>query len=314
MLIVVLSGISLASCNSKYNPVKDDEFMEKLSWVELLFSGQVCNVPLQSSGSMGWYYKPLEQKMLKRTVELHIPNRYQVFGNSRLITAEEISRRMQPITVTLKKDKITVSDNAYDMFTIDGKKFKNFTWKDSIYRNVALEGEALPAEIIKDKAELEEWMKQNCNAPTDFKIDDTATCEIRCRFVNPVTEEQMRRFMFYRDDNMRNAKALVKTGTDSNSILLQDIWGYIPSSLNGQLRYLSSEECKYAVDMVLKSGLFDLPTFNIEEAYQYVLNNPQCYIGLICDVTLPKAAQLFSHMDELGEDNDIEILDIKYIY
>lgn len=316
MIIFVFSITLLTACNI-YNPMNDDEFMSKLLGTEMLLSGQLYSgqsqFPFgQGSGYEGWYADSPKKKAGKFSFQLHIPNRYQVFGDSGLISAQEISDQMQPIEVTLKKDSIIVSSRAEETFSIDGKQFKHYTWKDNILRNSILNNEPIPNMVFNDDVELKNWIIEHLSAPSDVEINKTEKVELVCSFTKGLSRDELRKFL-YDQDNIYNVKSLIKTGTEPQDILLQNYLGYIASSIESQLKTLASEEYRDAINLIARSALFDLPSFSIEEIYQYVLNNPPCIVGLVCDVKLSDINELLNST-ALQDDNKINIIDMKYIY
>lgn len=315
LIFILCSVVMLSACDANYNPMKDEEFMEKVMFMQMLLAGQSFEnetyfAPQPDSAYKGWQYELVEDKAFKKTYSIKTNTHFLTFGNNRIVSSYEYSRFMQPIKLTLKKDKLIVSDNVNDTFTLDGKQFSNYTSKDYILRNSSLEGEALSSNIYNDAWALQEWMKENKGAPEDFEIYYDPRVQITCRFAYPVTRGELVHFFYYLNDNVKNIKALVKTGDDGNNILLQSSWRIL-MSIEAQLELLSSSTWKDGVNLIAQSALFDLPNFSIEEVYETVLNTPNCHIGFTCELPMSQVSDLFSHINELGEDNNIDIVDIK---
>lgn len=316
LIVILCSVVMLSACDVSYNPMKDDDFMEKVMFMQMLLAGQSFEnetyfAPQPDSAYKGWSYELVEDKAFKKTYSIKTNTHFSAFGNNRIVSAYEYSRFMQPVKLTLKKDELIVSDNVNGTFTLNGKQFSNYTSKDYILRNSSLEGEALPTNVCSDAWSLQEWMKENKGAPEDFEIYYDPTVQITCRFDYPVGETEMMRFMFYRSEyTIYNFKGLVKIGDNKDDIVLQDSWRVGMMAL-AQLKWCSSEEWKDGINLIARSQLFDLYDFDIEEAYRAVNANQQPYLGFICETNLSKIADLYTHIDELGEDNNINVIDIK---
>lgn len=316
LLVVVLCCVAvLSACNVSYNPMKDEDFMKKVMYLQMLLAGQSFEnetyfAPQPDSAYKGWKYELVDDGVFKKTYKIKTNTHFSAYGNKRVVSAYEYSGFMHPVTLALKNGKLIVSNNVDGTFTLDGKKFSNYTSKDYILRNSSLCGNALPSDMYNDKYALKTWMMENCGAPPDYDFYFDTMAQITCRFAYPVTRGEMVHFLYYRDDDIKNIKALVKVGEEDNDILLQSSWRIL-MSIEAQLEFLASSTNKDGVNMIAQSPLFDLPNFNIEELYDAVRNTPACHVGFICELPISHVPNLFNHINELGENNGMEIVEIK---
>lgn len=317
LLVVVLCCIVvLSACNVSYNPMKDEDFMKKVMYLQMLLAGQSFEnetyfAPQPDSAYKGWKYELVDDGVFKKMYRIKTNTHFSAYGNKRVVSAYEYSGFMQPVTLTLKNGKLIVSNNVDGTFTLDGKKFSNYTSKDYILRNSSLCGNALPSDMYNDKYALKTWMMENCGASPDYDFYFDTMAQLTCRFAYPVTEKAMMRFMFYRSEYaLSNFKGLVKTGEAQDDIVLQDSWGIGMSAL-AQVELFSSDGWKDAINLIAKSKLFDLSDFDIENVCRTVQADACNYVGFVCDMDLRETINFATHIDELGENNGIEIVEIK---